>query len=59
MNKYNEYESVYEDDRNIIPDCVFSMSPEEREAEEQRLFREMKGHPCKKKKPACSVQFNI
>ena len=43
-NKVNE-NCIFEDDSHVIPEWILSMSEEEREAEMERLFVEMKAHP--------------
>lgn len=55
-----EYEDIHEDDRRSMPEWILKMTSEERKAEMDRLYNEMKEHPTSKEPkiiPGIKVNF--
>lgn len=60
MNYEYEIGTYTEDDRiKELPEEYKRMTPEEKEAEMDRLYAEMKAHPQIKEKPKSSIKFFI
>ncbi len=56
-----EFENIHEDDRRKkIPEWILNMSMEELKAEEERLYKESKATPMKKKPEfKSSIKVNL
>ena len=55
-----EYEDIHEDDRYNMPEWILKMTSEERKAEMDRLYNEMKANPTTKKPktiPGIKINF--
>ncbi len=60
MNYEYEIGTYTEDDRvKELPEEYKRMTPEEKEAEMERLYAEMKANPQIRKKPESSIKFYI